>query len=348
MTLPPPNPALRACVVVPARDEEQLISSCLEAIATQERVAHDEYEILLVLDQLYGPNRSTRPRDRAGRRPRLRLHLLDGPGEGSGPARRVGMDAACARLLQVGRPEGLIACTDADTVVAPDWLAAQLRAVSDGARAIGGRIELADDGSLPESVWRRHAEEGHRRHERLLSDPEPKGETQHWQFSGASMTLTAAVYTQVGGLEPLTALEDEHLERALRQHDVPIHRLLSVRVTTSPRLEGRATRGLSYDLARIAHSLHEERGKARAVRVPFYPLVGVRCYVSVHFTNTQPETARIRSFAPSATGTIRSSPEAMSRTVHTPRASSSSPSMAAYEAPVRSACLNCARMPRPP
>jgi Nodulation protein S (NodS) len=85
------------------------------------------------------------------------------------------------------------------------------------------------------------------------------GETQHWQFSGASMTLTAAVYTQVGGLEPLTALEDEHLERALRQHDVPIHRPLSVRVTTSPRLEGRATRGLSYDLARIAHSLHEER-----------------------------------------------------------------------------------------
>jgi hypothetical protein len=73
------------------------------------------------------------------------------------------------------------------------------------------------------------------------------------------MALMAAVYTQVGGLEPLTTLDDEHLERALRHHDVPIHRLLSVRVTTSPRLEGRATRGLSYDLARIALSLHEER-----------------------------------------------------------------------------------------
>jgi glucosyl-3-phosphoglycerate synthase len=258
MTLAAPNSALRACVVVPARDEEHLIRSCLEAIATQERLSHDEYEILLVLDQCKDQTEA-RAREIALDRPHLRLHLLDGPGEGSGPARRVGMDAACARLLQVGRPEGLIACTDADTVVEPDWLAAQLRAVSDGARAIGGRIGLADDGSLPESVWRRHAEEGHLRHERLLSDPEPKGETQHWQFSGASMTLTAAVYTQVGGLEPLTALEDEHLERALRQHDVPIHRLLSVRVTTSPRLEGRATRGLSYDLARIAHSLHEER-----------------------------------------------------------------------------------------
>ena len=107
-------------------------------------------------------------------------------------------------------PEGLIACTDADTVVAPDWLAAQLRAVSEGARAIGGRIELADDGSLPGHVLRRHAEEGRRRHEHLLSDP--TGEAQHWQFSGASMALTAAAYAQVGGLEPLTALEDEQLE----------------------------------------------------------------------------------------------------------------------------------------
>jgi hypothetical protein len=85
------------------------------------------------------------------------------------------------------------------------------------------------------------------------------GEAQHWQFSGASMTLTATVYKQVGGLEPLTALEDEHLEKVLRHHDVPIHRLLSVRVTTSPRLVGRATRGLSNDLAKTARDLREKR-----------------------------------------------------------------------------------------
>ena len=40
MTLP--NPALEACVVVPARDEEDLIRSCLDTIATQERVSHEE------------------------------------------------------------------------------------------------------------------------------------------------------------------------------------------------------------------------------------------------------------------------------------------------------------------
>jgi len=255
MTLSSPNPALRACVIVPARDEEDLIETCLKALATQERVAHHEYEVLLILDRCTDETEE-RAREIGRVHTSLKLHFLDGPGEGSGPARRVGMDAACSRLLQVGRPQGIIACTDADTLVAPDWLAAQLLAVSEGARAIGGRIELADDGSLPEHVRRRHAEEGLLRHEHLLSDPD--GEAQHWQFSGASMTLTAAVYTQVGGLEPLTALEDEHLEKALRHHDVPIHRLLSVRVATSPRLVGRASRGLSYDLAKMARSLREE------------------------------------------------------------------------------------------
>jgi len=257
MTLPPPNPALGACVVVPARDEEALITSCLEALATQERVEHYEYEVLLILDRCTDRT-ETRAREIDTAHPSLRLHFLAGPGEGSGPARRIGMDAACIRLFQIGRPEGLIACTDADTVAAPDWLAAQLRAASQGARAIGGRIELADDGSLPERVWRRHTEEGRLRHERLLSDPNPTGEAQHWQFSGASLALKAELYREVGGLEPLTALEDEHLEGVLLEHQIPIERLLSVRVTTSPRLLGRASRGLSCDLARIALTLCEE------------------------------------------------------------------------------------------
>ena len=127
-----------------------------------------------------------------------------------------------------------------------------------GSKGHRGRIELADDGSLPESVWRRHAEHVRLRHECLLSEPGPAGQTQHWQFSGASLALKAEVYREIGGLEPLTALEDEHLESVLRHHDISIDRLLSVRVTTSPRLEGRAKRGLSYDLARRALSLGEQ------------------------------------------------------------------------------------------
>ena len=69
------------------------------------------------------------------------------------------------------------------------------------------------------------------------------------------MALTAAVYREVGGLEPRDALEDERLERVLRYHGVPIERLLSVRVVTSARLVGRAGQGLAYDLSAAAKTL---------------------------------------------------------------------------------------------
>ena len=246
--LPPPHPALKVFVVVPARNEE--------ALAEQEGTFHEDYEVLLVLDRCTDET-ETRAREIADAHPRFKLYLLDGPGKGSGHARREGMELASARLLGLEQPKGLIASTDADTVVAPNWLAAQLRTVSRGALAIGGRIELAE-GSLPESIFRWHAERGRRRYESLLSEPEQLGKTEHWQFSGASLSLTAKIYQEIGGLEPWVALEDEHLEDVLRQHEVPIDRLLSVRVTTSARLEGRAKQGLAHDLAAVVAKLKDD------------------------------------------------------------------------------------------
>jgi glucosyl-3-phosphoglycerate synthase len=256
--LPPPHPALKVSVVVPARNEEALVGSCLEALAEQVGISPEEYEVLLVLDHCTDKTEA-RARETADAHPRLRLHLLDGPGKGSGHARRVGMELASARLLSLGQPDGLIASTDADTVVTSDWLAAQLRAVSRGALAIGGRIELVE-GSLPEGVFRWHTEQGWHRYEDLLSEPGQLGKTEHWQFSGASLSLTAKIYQEIGGLEPRVALEDEQLEAVLRQHGVPIERLLSVRVTTSARLEGRAKEGLARDLAAAAAKLRDPLG----------------------------------------------------------------------------------------
>lgn len=254
MTLPVPHPDLRACVVVPARNEEDLIVGCLRALAMQEGISPLEYEVLLVLDKCDDAT-GARAREFAGQNPSLRLHLLDGPGKGSGHARRAGMDAACKRLLGLGRADGLVASTDADTVVAPDWLASQLEAAARGSRAIGGRISLSDDGTLPDHIARWHAERGRRRREALLARPDNPGVTEHWQFSGASMSLTAKTYREVGGLEPVTALEDEALEGVLRRRGIPIDRLLSVRVTTSARLVGRAEKGLAHDLAEVAAKL---------------------------------------------------------------------------------------------
>lgn len=252
MRLPPPSPALRASIVVPARDEEGLIGASLLALAGQTGVPHDHFEVLLVLDRCTDRTEARARRVKEAN-PHLRLFFLDGPGRGSGHARRVGMEAACERLLAVGRPDGLIASTDADTVVAPDWLSVQLDAVAAGARAIGGRIGLAEDDTLPSRVRTWHADHSEARYRKLLSEPDHKGTTEHWQFSGASLSVTAETYREVGGLEPLTSLEDEYLEGALRRRGIPIERLLAVRAATSPRLKGRAERGLSYDLSRVAY-----------------------------------------------------------------------------------------------
>ena len=266
MRLAPPDPNLRISVVVPARNEEALISACLEALAGQQGISPDEYEVILVLD---GCTDSTEARARkvSGSFHELRLHFLEGPGKGAGQARHVGMETACARLLELGKPLGLIASTDADTRVEPDWLAAQLELAVRGSQAIGGRIQLDGADGLTKRVADWHSEQGRARHRHLLADSEEGRQAEHWQFSGASMALTAAVYRQIGGLEPRAALEDENLERTLRQTGIPIDRPLSVRVKTSARLVGRASRGLARDLAVASWT---EQNTYRAYRADSY------------------------------------------------------------------------------
>jgi glycosyltransferase involved in cell wall biosynthesis len=250
--------------VVPARDEEDLIGDCLRSLAAQRDLGTGELEVLVVLDACRDRTRE-RVLEFAAAHPRLPLRLLDGPGRGAGAARRVGMDAACDRLLEAGRTDGLIACTDADSTVDPGWVRAQLDAVKRGARAIGGRIELSarDRERLGPGVMAQRDRHALRRHALVKAAAGPHGSTvDHWQFSGASMAVTAEVYRAVGGLDPEPWLEDEAFERALLRHGVPIQRRLDVRVTTSARLEGRARRGLAHDLARAVRQETAEEGGA--------------------------------------------------------------------------------------
>ena len=136
--------ALRAVVVVPARDEAQRIGGCLRALGAQRRVASDAFEIVVVLDRCSDGTREAAAAAAAAGIVTPVL-IVDSPGEGVGVARRHGMDLACARLFEAGAPDGLVATTDADTLVAADWLAEQLSLSSRGAEAIGGQIVLAGD-----------------------------------------------------------------------------------------------------------------------------------------------------------------------------------------------------------
>jgi glucosyl-3-phosphoglycerate synthase len=265
-----PDSRLEAVVVVPARDEAERIDACLRALAEQRGVSHEAYEVVLVLDDCRDATRE-RALDVVARHPQLRLHLVElSLPSGVGRARRVGMDLACERLLAVDRPQGLIASTDADSVVAEDWLAAQRALAAAGASAIGGSIELdpAEASELSREALQRRGVEALRR----LRDVRERGIpcndqiAEHHQFSGASLALTATAYRQCGGLPVSAALEDEALERELSNRGIPIHRSRAVRVSTSARTEGRAPRGLAHDL-----TVNDWRAR-RSFRAEQFPL----------------------------------------------------------------------------
>jgi glucosyl-3-phosphoglycerate synthase len=235
---------LKSVVVIPARDEEAVIEGCLTALSVQ-TIGREHFEIVLVLDACRDATEQLArgTAEHLG----LQLHTLIGPGAGAGAARRLGMEAAATRLISAGLPDGLIACTDADSRPAADWLERQLAHLRDGARAIAGLIELdpAELLSLPHGVRRRRDRDAADRLGRVRrADPSAA----HHHFAGASIGITAATYREVGGLEPLAALEDQAFAGRLDAHRIPILRASDVRVHTSARSRGRVSRGLSVDL----------------------------------------------------------------------------------------------------
>jgi glycosyltransferase involved in cell wall biosynthesis len=240
-----PAPGLRACVVIPARDEEELIGGCIAALSEQRGVDDVVWEILLVLDRC-SDRTELRAREAAGERQIPRLLTIEAHGTGAGVARAEGMEIACRRLEEVGADDTLIATTDADSRVSPDWLRRQLEAVRDGADAIGGEIELDPEEAgllAPRTIERRGRE-----HAVRLRDVARDGPAEHPHFSGASIGVTPRAFRAIGGMEARPALEDEAFAARLRRSDIAIHRLASVRVSTSARIDGRALRGLARDL----------------------------------------------------------------------------------------------------
>jgi glucosyl-3-phosphoglycerate synthase len=237
---------LRAIVVVPARDEAARIGACLDALAGQVEVEPGAYEVIVVLDAC-ADGTAVAVEEACGRWPGLAVTTLPGPGQGAGPARAIGMDFACMRLESIDAADGLLATTDADSVVAPDWIARQLEAIAAGAEAIGGEVLLEAGAAerLPAGVVRRR-EASLAERTRLAQS---RGPAQHAHFSGASLGLTPRAYRQAGGMGWLAALEDQDLEDRLAESGVAIHRLRPVRVVTSARTDGRAERGLAQDLA---------------------------------------------------------------------------------------------------
>ena len=261
----PPHSGLQACVIVPAKNEAERLQTCLTALSSQvdlegHPLPPESWEILLLV------NNSTDRSSAIARRfseahPRLRLHVAEcnfaTEQAHIGEVRRLLMDSACHRLAQHPNPDSAILSTDADTEVAPDWIAQNLNEIARGAQAVGGRILFRSSDLSQLDSKTRDIQRWNDRYNLLASwlehhcdpqahDPWPR----HHQHFGGSFAVTPAAYRSVGGLPPKEFLEDLALYRNLIRQDLPFRHSWKVRVHTSARLHGRTEVGLAEQLTR--------------------------------------------------------------------------------------------------
>ena len=162
------------------------------------RAPRTRCEVLLVLDRCAD---ATARRARRGGRARhagLRLRMLDGEGRrGRAPRAGWGWRRVPSAWRRSGRPDGLIASTDADSEPAARLAGAvSSRLVAAGARAVGGLIEVdAGEAASPRRARRLRTRGSSARRPR---GPRASADAEHPFFSGASLGVTAEAYRRGG------------------------------------------------------------------------------------------------------------------------------------------------------
>ncbi len=247
------DPAQRFVVAIPARDEAARLDACLRALDGQRASCCDH--IVVVLN-----NCTDNSEDLLARlRPHLRVPVTVATRQFAPSEANAGQARSHALALAADNagPHGIVATTDADGVVARDWVARNRAAIARGAEAVCGRAVIdpveamriapaLHEDDAQEVAYAALLDEIHG-----LVDPDPADPLpRHSEHSGASIAVTVAAYTRAGGMAPLPTGEDRGFLRALRLVDARIRHAPEVLVTVSGRLEGRAAGGMADTMAR--------------------------------------------------------------------------------------------------
>ncbi|MGD6980087.1 MULTISPECIES: PIG-L family deacetylase [Citricoccus] len=238
----------RVAVVVPARNEEDLLPGCLQALARaadrwEEVHAQGSVQVVVALDDCTD---ATAHRAEAVVAGDPRFHVMDLADEAfpagasaSGPsnvgrARDLGLRRAVERLSRSGGAQRTwVASTDADTVVPPDWLVAQtvLAAREDGPVVVAGTVGLDPSGVDPQVLrrWLRDYTHGE----------------DHGHVHAANLGLSWEAYERLGGFPHTAEHEDVALVEAARAAGVPVLSTDRIRAVTSGRTTGRTAGGFA-------------------------------------------------------------------------------------------------------
>ncbi len=234
-------------VVVPVRDEEVLLGSCLDglamAVAALDGViegADLPVDIVVVLDGCTDGSGEV-----AAKYPGVRT--LDVAAGGVGPARAAGFRQVLA-ASRVARSELWLATTDADSRVPVDWLTHQVQLARDGADVVLGTVDVLDWSEHPahvEARWR-------------ASYRPYDG---HSHVHGANVGFGAEAYVAAGGFSDLDRDEDVALAAALAHRRVV--KTPDIPVVTSARSAGRASGGFADHLLDLSRQASQGIGSTK-------------------------------------------------------------------------------------
>jgi hypothetical protein len=263
-----PLPQCYTCVIVPVRNEAETIESTLLALVHQidlhgHSLDPSSYEVIVLANNC-SDDSVLIARQLAVKYPHFKLHIVEMELSASqayvGKARQLLMDEAYRRLVSLGHDRGVIASTDGDTRVAPDWIAATLEEVRAGADAVSGRL-LTDHGDralldpYTRACYLRAVGYGYLSVElEAYIDPDPFDcLPRHHQHGGASFAVTAEMYAIAGGMPAVRTPEDVAFYQALVRVGARFRHSLKVQVFTSMRQQGRTHNGMANQLSQWAN-----------------------------------------------------------------------------------------------
>lgn len=212
-------------VIVPANNEEAVIGLCIASLAAASRcpaLLGEPVVLIVVLDACTD--------DTAG----VAVHA--GALVASVNAHNVGIARAEGAKLALSMGARWLAFTDADTVVAPDWLHVQVSLCSD---VVCGTIAVSD--------WASYGMAMRTHFDTTYTDADG-----HQHIHGANLGVSAWAYRLAGGFKPLTSSEDVALVRALQAVGAHIAWSAAPRVVTSARRSFRAPDGFGATLLRVS------------------------------------------------------------------------------------------------
>ena len=218
-------------VVVPARDEEDLLPHCLDALELAIRaVPPVPVWTVVVLDSCIDGSA-----DVVAARPWVTAVHIDACNVGR--ARRAGTEEVLRRYNGLAPDSVWIATTDADSSVPAGWLSGQLALAADGWEAVIGTVSVADWSGHDPRVARRWGESY-------------RAVEHHSHVHGANLGFTAAAYLEAGGWPALPAHEDVALLNRLKSRRIVATATLPV--VTSARRDPRAAGGFGDALSGLA------------------------------------------------------------------------------------------------